>query len=108
MRNMLAFCAALTLTVAFVGYHLGWFKVASAPGAMGHRSVSVDINTVKVERDLEKGASKIERMIEKTENGAGSGAAQTDGAVLPQLQPAQGTQTIPQMIDQGTKLQSPY
>jgi hypothetical protein len=52
MRNMLAFLAALTLTVAGLGWYLDWYKLRTAPAADGHRSVTVDINSPKIGQDV--------------------------------------------------------
>ncbi len=65
MRNILAFLAALALTVVGAGYYLGWYSVKSTLGAGGHRSVNIDINTNKLEQDVEKGAAKLEQAIQK-------------------------------------------
>jgi hypothetical protein len=65
MRNMLAFLAMIALAVGGTGWYLGWFEVKSAPGSAGHRDYNIDINTVKLGDDLHKGASKVEKLLEK-------------------------------------------
>ena len=65
MRNLLAFLSALTLTFFGVGWYLGWYKLHSQPGAEGHRSVTIDINTVKIGADLERGKQELQEIIEK-------------------------------------------
>lgn len=73
MRNLLAFVAAAALTVAGVGWYLGWFKVQSAPAPAGQRTVNININTDKIAEDLhngseyllERGADKLQRPSEK-------------------------------------------
>jgi hypothetical protein len=35
MRNLLAFVAAVVLTVAAVGWYLDWYHVGTAPGRRG-------------------------------------------------------------------------
>jgi hypothetical protein len=59
MRNLLAFTAALVLTVAGLGWYLGWFRVHSAPASDGHRNVNIDINTDKISDDIERAEKKI-------------------------------------------------
>jgi hypothetical protein len=63
MRNMLAFFAALLLTVAGVGWYLGWYSVHSAPAGNGQRSVTVDINTVKIGQDLRAAEERIQQEL---------------------------------------------
>lgn len=71
MRNMLAFFAALLLTVAGAGWYLGWYTVRSTPAANGQRSVTVDINTVKVGEDLRAAGEKIQqRLAERSQKPA--------------------------------------
>jgi hypothetical protein len=75
MRNMLAFLAALTLTLAGVGWYLDWYRVRSAPTPSGQRSVTVDINTQKISKDLLEAEKKIQKKLEdkaKAEQGAGT------------------------------------
>ncbi len=77
MRNLLAFVAALVLTVAGVGWYLGWFEVHSSPQRGGHQRVDIDIDTDKVEGDLKKGSQqaleKGKELLEKARK------EQTDG-----------------------------
>jgi hypothetical protein len=65
MRNLLAFLSALTLTFFGLGWYLGWYKLHSNPGAEGHRSVTIDINTVKIGADLERGKQELQEIIER-------------------------------------------
>jgi hypothetical protein len=74
MKNTLAFVAALALTVAGVGWYLGWFQVRTTPGTNGHETVNIDVNTEKVYHDLHEGEDEvlsktkqhIEDMVEKS------------------------------------------
>jgi hypothetical protein len=69
MRNMLAFLAAVALTVIGVGWYLDWFKVHSVPASSGHRALSIDVDTNKVSHDLLDAEHKIEkRLADKSES----------------------------------------
>jgi len=59
MRNLLAFTAAVVLTVAGLGWYLGWYRIHSAPASDGHRNVNIDINTDKITDDIERAEKKI-------------------------------------------------
>jgi len=59
MRNLLAFTAAVVLTVAGLGWYLGWYRVHSAPAADGHRNVNIDFNTDKITEDIHRAEKKI-------------------------------------------------
>ena len=63
MRNMLAFLAALTLTLIAVGWYLDWYKVRTTPAPSGRRSVTVDINTQKIGADFRHAEEKIHRRL---------------------------------------------
>ena len=63
MRNMLAFFAAMLLTIAGAGWYLGWYTVRSTPAPEGQRSVTVDINTVKIARDLRAAEERLQQEL---------------------------------------------
>src|SRR6185312_10344748 len=63
MRNMLAFLAAATLTLFAVGWYLDWFHLQSVPGNSGHRNVTIDINTRKIQQDLTEAEHKVEKKL---------------------------------------------
>lgn len=68
MRNMLAFFAALLLTVAGAGWYLGWYTVRSTPAPTGQRSVTFDINTAKIGDDVRAAGQKVQqRLAEKSQ-----------------------------------------
>jgi hypothetical protein len=64
MRNLLAFLAALTLTVGGLGWYLDWFRVRSEPAPEGQRGLSIDINTSKIGADLHRGEQNLQKIIE--------------------------------------------
>jgi hypothetical protein len=76
MRNTLAFVAAMAVTVAVVGWYLGWYQVGITPAGAGHQKVNIDINTEKVTRDvmqgeqevLEKGREKLKERADKSKS----------------------------------------
>lgn len=59
MRNLLAFTAAAALTVAGLGWYLGWYKIHATPANNGHRNVNIDINTEKINDDFHCAEKKI-------------------------------------------------
>lgn len=65
MRNLLAFMAAMAITVGVVGWYLNWYQVRSLPAASGQRSLSIDINTGKIGEDLQKGTTELQHMLDK-------------------------------------------
>jgi hypothetical protein len=78
MRNLITFVGMLVLTVAVVGWYLGWYQVHTLTTAPGHRSVKIDIDTNKVGQDLKKGGQKLEELGDKYRQGA---AKKKDNAV---------------------------
>jgi hypothetical protein len=59
MRNLLAFLAAVTLTVAGLGWYLGWYKVENTAAVDGHHNVNIDVNTDKITEDIHRAEKKI-------------------------------------------------
>jgi hypothetical protein len=70
---MLAFVAALVLTIAGVGMYLGWYKIETNSPKVGRRTVNIDFDTEKMGDDLreggeyllEQGGEKIQEILEK-------------------------------------------
>jgi hypothetical protein len=61
MRNLLAFTAAAALTIAGLGWYLGWYKIHATPAANGHRNVNIDIDidTAKIGDDINRAEKRI-------------------------------------------------
>src|SRR5436190_9813477 len=90
MRNMLAFVAALALTVVGAGWYLGWFTLHTAPSDNGQQSVTVDINTKKIGEDLKKGAEKVQQKLAEKAREAEKKKAEKAAA-----EPEKPTDTLP-------------
>jgi hypothetical protein len=65
MRNLLAFLAALTLTVIGVGWYLDWYHLRRTPAPDGQPSVTVDIDTRKISKDLIEAEHRIQKKLEE-------------------------------------------
>jgi hypothetical protein len=65
MRNFLAFLAATFVTVAAVGWYLGWYSVRSHPASSGKHSYQIEIDTEKIEEDLGRGLRSGEQNVKK-------------------------------------------
>ncbi|HLW64349.1 MAG TPA: hypothetical protein VKS79_03450 [Gemmataceae bacterium] len=66
MRNLLAFLGAVIVTVAVLGWYLGWYNISSTPtGTPGHSKLEVDINSDKIGKDVKKGEQNVQDFIEK-------------------------------------------
>jgi hypothetical protein len=69
---MLAFLAAVALTVIGVGWYLDWFKLHRLPGDAGHQRLSIDVDTSKIGHDLIEAEHKIEKKLaDKNQSAAG-------------------------------------
>jgi hypothetical protein len=64
MRNILAFVAAVTLTVGGLGWYLDWYRIRSRPAPTGQRSLTIDINTAKIGADIHKGEQSLQKVLE--------------------------------------------
>jgi hypothetical protein len=63
MRNLLAFTAALLLTILGVGWYLDWYRLGTAPALDGHRKVTIDINTAKISEDVHKAEEGLQHKL---------------------------------------------
>jgi hypothetical protein len=68
MRNLLAFTAALILTVLGVGWYLDWYRLGSAPAPDGHQKVTIDVNTAKISQDVHKAEQGLEHKLSETKS----------------------------------------
>ncbi len=101
MRNMLAFVAAVVLTVAVVGWYLDWYQIGVAPGTAGHRNVTVDINTVKIGDDVHKASDGVQhKLAERNKQPASSEPAKV---VVPEV-----VKPAPVEVPVGTSYSNPF
>jgi hypothetical protein len=70
MKNLLAFVAAAVLMFVGVGWYLDWFQVLNGPSAFGHHKFEFDVNTAKIESDVEAGKEKVAGAIDKASKDA--------------------------------------
>ena len=101
MRNMLAFLAAVVLTVAGAGWYLDWYKVGTHPAAEGHQNLSIDINTTKIGTDLQKGEQNLQKILEKNAKQAASSIG--DKGAAEKKAPAEATKAAEKAVEKGAK-----
>jgi hypothetical protein len=77
---MLAFLAAVVLTVAVLGWYLDWYKVGTHSAGEGHHNLSIDINTTKIGSDLQKGEENLQKILEKNAKQAAGSIGDPKGA----------------------------
>jgi hypothetical protein len=65
MRNTLAFLGAAALTLAGVGWYLGWYDVLVKPSTEGHQRVDIDVNIPKIKDDINKGEEKGKKKLQE-------------------------------------------
>lgn len=85
MRNLLAFLAALTLTLACVGWYLDWYRIRSAPADGGQKSVTVDINTKKIGEDLIKAEQAIQQKLAEKAKAESEGRTEKKSLDIPSV-----------------------
>jgi hypothetical protein len=83
MRNLLAFLAAVAITLGVVGWYLDWYKVRSVPASSGQRSLSIDIHTDKIGTDIESGAKELQHLLDKNGTHADKAAEHKEPAPAP-------------------------
>ncbi len=78
MKNLLAFLAAAVLVFVGVGWYLDWFHIRPAPAATGHQTYSIDLDTNKIQADVQQGGEKVVDAIEKARKEAEARKAEAD------------------------------
>jgi hypothetical protein len=64
MRNLLALLGLAIVVFAGLGWYLGWYHVAVAPAADGHKKVEFDVNTSKLQTDVSAGLDKGKQLVD--------------------------------------------
>jgi hypothetical protein len=74
MRNMLAFLAAVALTVLGLGWYLEWYKFGTSPAPGGHLNVTFDVNAPKIGTDVRHAEENIQKKLLERNKQAGDAA----------------------------------
>ena len=64
MRNLLALIGLAVVTVAGLGWYLGWYRLQTETTSPGHRQIKIDVNTDKIAADVHKGEKKLHDALE--------------------------------------------
>jgi hypothetical protein len=65
MKNLLALLATAVIAFFGLGWYLDWYRFSTAPGeAPGRRSVTIDVDTQKIGKDLKNGSNKLQSALE--------------------------------------------
>src|SRR6516165_2748912 len=64
MRNLLALLGLAIVVFAGLGWYLGWYHVAVAPAADGHKKVEFDVDTSKLQTDVSAGLNKGKQLVD--------------------------------------------
>ncbi len=59
MKNILTMAATGLVIFASLGWYLDWYKVARTTTPDGKQHIVIDVNTKRVESDIEKGRDKV-------------------------------------------------
>ena len=59
MRNFLAFLVVAILVLAGIGYYMEWYSFKTTMAPDGHKTYSVDVDTKKVQGDVNTGEKKV-------------------------------------------------
>jgi hypothetical protein len=93
MRNLLAFLAAATIAFIGLGWYLDWYTIRSQPGPSGHRSVNIDLDSVKITNDVQKGVrrgeEKLQQALDKKAAQRSDSGAPADASTTMTIRPQQ-------------------
>jgi hypothetical protein len=64
VRNLLALLGLAIVLFAGLGWYLGWYHVALAPAADGHKKVEFDVDTSKLQSDVSAGLDKGKQLVD--------------------------------------------
>jgi hypothetical protein len=94
MRNLLSMAAAGLVIFAGIGWYMDWYKIQRSPGADGHDTIRIDVNTPEIRKDIANAREKVGEVLGANIPG------QTTGYPAPQIPqqspyPGQGYPTTP-------------
>jgi hypothetical protein len=71
MRGLLTLLGLALVIFLSVGYYRGWYTISKSPSSdPGHSRIEFDINTGKINQDVNAGAKRIGEVINKTPTAA--------------------------------------
>jgi hypothetical protein len=65
MKNLLALVGLAVVGFGTAGWYLGWYNVATQKDAQGHTHVELEVDSSKVQHDLQQGEQKVLTVIEQ-------------------------------------------
>ena len=87
MKNFLAFVGAAILVLGGLGLYLDWFSVTPQKVGPGQTRLQVDINQDKIGKDVQqgaqKGADKVQEVLDKNAQTRPADANPSDNGPLP-------------------------
>jgi len=63
MRNLLAFIAVIVISFGSACYYRGWCSIEALPADPGHSAFRVEIDRLRIARDVMDGARAIQRIL---------------------------------------------
>jgi hypothetical protein len=102
MKNMLGMAATGLVIFAGLGWYLDWYKVSRTTTPDGKQHISIDLNTKRIQTDIEKGKSQVSGYLQ---NGTGFTPSPTPPQ---QPYPNQAFPTQPQYPQGYAPQQPPY
>jgi len=63
MRNLLAFAAVVVISFGSACYYRGWCSIEAVPADPGHSAFRVEIDRLRIARDVMDGARAIQRAL---------------------------------------------
>ena len=73
MKSLCAFVGGALLAFLGLGWYFNWYTIAKTPGSVpGHTSISVDLNTKKIDDDTSKAGKAVSDKVHSVIDGAPS------------------------------------
>jgi hypothetical protein len=89
MRNLLALAAAIVVVFLGLGWYLDWYRIKTSTTGEGHREISIDLNTDRINTDV---GNKVNNLF-GPKDGSTPSTANTAPVAIPVPKATSGTTT---------------
>jgi hypothetical protein len=96
MKNIITMAATGLVIFAGLGWYLDWYKVASRTTPDGNKHFDIEVNTKRIESDIEKGRNQVTGYLNNNALGGFPPGVAPPAGINPIRNPPNSAATLPE------------